>query len=152
MELPAAVVVLQHLGAEASKLAEFLRDEAALPVRWAREGEPIRVGTVTVCPPRRVLEVFPDWTCALRPLWSVSQDRPVDVLLASLAESFGSSALAAVLTGMGHDGASGARVLRESGGTVLVQDPQEAAYSGMPRAVVDAGGVDLVLPLHEIVR
>jgi len=74
----------------------------------------------------------------------------VDVLLASLAESFGSSALAAVLTGMGNDGAFGARVLRESGGTVLVQDPQGARYSGMPQAVVDAGGADLVLPLHEI--
>lgn len=55
-ELPAAVVVAQHLGGQASRLVAILDRRTALPVQWARDGEAIAAGRVTVCPPGSVLE------------------------------------------------------------------------------------------------
>src|SRR3712207_5935861 len=62
----AAVVVAQHLGGRGSRLVEILGRRSPLPVEWGRDGMPIEPGRVTVCPPRSLLEVLPDRTCAIR--------------------------------------------------------------------------------------
>ena len=66
-DLPAAVVVAQHLGTQGSRLVEILGRRVALPVVWAKPGEPVASGVVTVCPPRSRLEGLPDQTCAITP-------------------------------------------------------------------------------------
>jgi len=147
-DFSAAIVVAQHLGGQGSQLVAILERRIALPVRWARDGESIRAGEVTVCPVRSALEILPDRTCALRKIEN-SLDRPLDLLLSSLAESFGASALGVVLTGMGSDGARGVAALKRVGGTVFAQSEETAEHPSMPRAAIGAG-VDLVLPLHEI--
>jgi two-component system chemotaxis response regulator CheB len=63
----------------------------------------------------------------------------VDPLFLSVAELYGRSALAVVLTGMGEDGLAGARAVRAAGGCVLAQDPESSVVWGMPGAVVKAG-------------
>ena len=55
-----------------------------------------------------------------------------------------------ILTGMGHDGAAGLRVLHDAGGATLAQDEQSSAVFGMAKAAIDLGAVDRVLPLDEI--
>ena len=79
-----------------------------------------------------------------------------DVLFRSVAEHFGSSCLAVVLTGMGCDGLAGSRMVRQSGGQVLAQDEASCVAWGMPGQVVTAGLADGVFPLadlaHEIHR
>jgi hypothetical protein len=97
-----------------------------------------------------VLEVLPDGTCSIRPSGSVVADRPLDRLLTSVGDSFGPSGLAVILTGMGTDGADGAAAVRASGGIVIAQSEETAEQPAMPHAAVEAGAVDLVLPLHEI--
>src|SRR3712207_443778 len=125
-DFPAAVVVAQHLGGQGSSLLEILERRIALPLEWARDGGRISAGRVTVCPPRSVLEILPDGSCAVRPSASTLEERPLDTLLASVADSYGASALGVVLTGMGRDGAAGAAALRAAGGTVIAQDGQTA--------------------------
>jgi two-component system, chemotaxis family, CheB/CheR fusion protein len=75
---------------------------------------------------------------------------PVDRLFQSLAADPAFRKVAVVLSGSGSDGATGARAIRDAGGTVLVQDPKTALYSGMPGSIIDAGTADLILPPAEI--
>jgi two-component system CheB/CheR fusion protein len=58
--------------------------------------------------------------------------------------------LAVILSGAGSDGAIGVRAVKETGGIILVQDPQEAEYSSMPRSAIASGVADFVLPVREL--
>jgi two-component system CheB/CheR fusion protein len=78
------------------------------------------------------------------------QRAAIDLFFRSLAESH-SDGFAIVLSGSGSDGALGARAVKEGGGLVLVQDPSEALYGDMPRAVIDTGVADIILPIKELV-
>jgi two-component system chemotaxis response regulator CheB len=71
----------------------------------------------------------------------------VDVLFRSVAATYGTGVLAAVLTGMGSDGTAGARLVQAAGGQVLAQDEASSVVWGMPGAVVRAGLANQVLPL-----
>ncbi|MFI5911965.1 chemotaxis protein CheB [Dactylosporangium sp. NPDC051541] len=148
-DLPAAVIVQQHLGAQGSALVSVLQRQAGRKVVWAGDGARITAGVAIVCPPRSRIECFPDGTCAVLPTPGGAREFPHDALLKSLAESFGGRALAAVLTGMGRDGAAGAAELKAVGGVVIAQSEDTAEQPSMPRAAAEAGA-DLVLPLHEI--
>jgi len=76
----------------------------------------------------------------------------VTPLFESAARSFGPRACGVLLTGMGRDGAAGLLTLRASGATTLAQDEVTSAVYGMPRAAVELGAVDRVLPLEEFAR
>jgi two-component system, chemotaxis family, CheB/CheR fusion protein len=67
-----------------------------------------------------------------------------------LAEECGERAICAILSGTGTDGSIGLKAVKEKGGLVIVQDPQEAAFDGMPRSAIGTGGADLVLPVAQI--
>ncbi|BBY22085.1 hypothetical protein MSTO_22900 [Mycobacterium stomatepiae] len=76
-------------------------------------------------------------------------ERRFDVLLASVASSFGPRALAVVLSGSGRDGAEGVAAMKRAGAIVIAQSPETAHYPSMPIAAAKAGA-DLVLPVHDI--
>ena len=75
---------------------------------------------------------------------------PFDFLLRSLAKNCGPQAACVVLSGTGTDGSLGLQAIKGAGGLVIVQNPDEAAYDGMPRNAVLTGAADLVLPLVKI--
>ena len=74
----------------------------------------------------------------------------VDVMLDSVAATYGRSALGVMLSGMGRDGLAGSRELVARGGTMMAQDRQSCAVWGMPRVVVEAGLASVVLPPAEL--
>ncbi|HMK42641.1 MAG TPA: CheB methylesterase domain-containing protein, partial [Dissulfurispiraceae bacterium] len=74
----------------------------------------------------------------------------VDALGLSVAELFPGRALGVMLTGMGNDGLKGFTALKKSGSRIFAQNEESCVVYGMPKAVVDAGLVDKVLPLDEI--
>jgi two-component system chemotaxis response regulator CheB len=76
----------------------------------------------------------------------------VDPMLASAGAVMGAAALGVILTGMGRDGAEGARRLVEAGGSVMAQDESSSAVWGMPRAVAEAGLACAVLPPDKLAR
>jgi two-component system chemotaxis response regulator CheB len=149
-EFRAGVVVQQHLGGRSSVLPSLLGRRTAHPVQWARDGEVVAPGRVLVCPPRSHLELMPDGCCRLRKM-EAPAERRFDVLLASLAGSYGARGLAVVLSGAGRDGAEGTVSMRRAGAVVIAQSPETAEYPAMPLAAAQAGA-DLVLPIHEIGR
>jgi two-component system CheB/CheR fusion protein len=73
----------------------------------------------------------------------------VDLLLATAAATFGERLIAVILSGSGSDGAAGAHAVKEAGGTVVIQDPETAAFPSMPRSLAPSL-VDFSLPVNEM--
>lgn len=144
----AAVIVQQHLGGQSSVLPTILRRSTSHGVSWARDGQLVEPGEVIVCPPDMHIELTPGGSCRLRKMGSLSEHR-FDVLLASVARSYGPRGLAVVLSGSGSDGAGGVAVMKRAGAFTVAQSPDTAEYPSMPIAAAKAGA-DLVLPLHAI--
>lgn len=149
-EFPAAVVVHQHLGGLSSVLPTILGRQTPHRVSWLRDGQAVVAGEVAVCPPGVHLELTPDGRCRLHER-ATRVERRFDVLLASLAKSYGARGVAVVLSGSGQDGAVGTVAMKRAGATVIAQSPDTAEYPSMPIAAIRAGA-DPVLPIHEIGR
>ncbi|WP_022929599.1 chemotaxis protein CheB [Patulibacter americanus] len=134
------VVVVQHItDGFAEGLADWLADVVAVPVRMARDGEPLAPGVV-IAPTGTHLVLQGDGRLAQDQRDAPGPHRPSgDVLLDSLARTAGSRALGVVLTGMGRDGARGVASIVGAGGDAWAQRPAESAVWGMPAAAVQAG-------------
>lgn len=147
------VLVVQHIAAGfGANLALWLATTSALPVSLARDGAPLESGHVYIAPEDRHLTVR-DGAIALVDAAPVRHHRPSgDLLFASLAETFGAGAAGVVLTGMGRDGAEGLRALHLRGGHVIAQESSTCVIASMPRAAIDDGCADEVLPLCGIAR
>jgi len=151
-DLPVPVLVVQHLDPRhRTVLAEVLARRTELRVKLAEAQELALPGTVYLAPPDRHLLVGSDGVLSLSDSELVHFVRPsADLLFESVAGAYGPEAIACVITGTGRDGAKGVDTVKSRGGTVIVQDPQTAQFSGMPQSAVDTGAVDFVLPLGEI--
>lgn len=151
-DFPVPVLIVQHLDPRhETAIADILDRRSALRVKLAEDGEHAEPGTVYVAPPDRHLLAGDDGTLSLSGSARTHFVRPAaDVLFESVAQAYGPRAIVCVLTGTGRDGAQGAQRVRAHGGTVIVEDPATAEFNGMPSAAVQAGGVDLVLPLAEL--
>lgn len=149
---PVPVVIVQHLDPRHDTvLAEILDRRSRLRIKLAEEGELLTPGVAYLAPPDRHLLVGPGGTLSLSGAEHVRFVRPsADRLFMSVAAVYGSTALVCVLTGTGSDGAMGARAVKSHGGTVVAENPGTAEFAGMPRAVVSAVEVDLVVPLEDI--
>jgi two-component system, chemotaxis family, protein-glutamate methylesterase/glutaminase len=151
--LPAAfaipVLVVQHMSAGFTEgLVRWLDGAVPLPVRLAVAGVPVASG-VWIAPEGAHLVVDDAGHFALSRRTHGIHCPSGDVLLESLADRYGRDAVAVILTGMGRDGAEGARAVRQAGGLAIAQDEATAAVFGMPRAAA-ALGIELVLPPVEI--
>ncbi|MEV0602614.1 chemotaxis protein CheB [Streptomyces sp. NPDC050315] len=150
--LPVPVLIVQHLDPRhGTVIAEILARRAAMDVKLADHNERALPGTVYIAPPNRHLLVGPDGVLTLSSSKLVHFVRPsADLLFESVAGAYGPRAVACVLTGSGYDGAMGIEAVKSRGGTVIAEDPRTAEFTGMPKAAVDTGAVDFVLPLEEI--
>lgn len=133
-ELSAPIVIGQHLDpAHSSQLAELLSRRSTLPVRVVSEGdEALEPGIIYVVPPDRNVEITPT---SVRFSKGTTERHPkpsVDLLFSSAAVALGERVIAVILSGSGSDGAAGARAVKKAGGTVIIQDPDTAAFPGMP--------------------
>lgn len=154
--LAAGVLIVQHMPSGfTGLLAKRLNEVSPLEVKEAEGGEVIRPGLVLLAPagqqmlvkmrqgqPRVLLTSESPFPTPFHPSF--------DALLFTLAPIYGSRCLAVILTGMGQDGVRGLKALKAAGGFVLAQDQATSVVYGMPRAAVEAGVVDRVLPLEEI--
>ncbi len=148
---PAPIVVVQHMAdGFTGGLTRWLTQETGREVREAIHGEPRAPGPVLVAPAGRHLRVTRD-AVLLDDGPPERGFRPsANPFFRSVAEAFGNGACGVILTGMGDDGAEGLRAVREAGGVTMAQDEATCAVFGMPRAAIEAGAVDRVLPLDRI--
>jgi two-component system response regulator WspF len=151
-DLPAAVVVAQHIGAEfAPSLATWLQGRTRLRVRVATPGDALAAGEVRLAATddHLVVDAGARLACTREPV--ACPYRPsVDALFLSLAAYWPRPGVAALLTGMGTDGARGLARLREAGWLTLAQDQATSVVYGMPQAAAQLGAASRVLPLPEI--
>jgi len=103
-----------------------------------------------VIPPGKYLSVGHGVLRLSEPLAPHGARLPFDFLLHSLAMNFGSRAVCVILSGTGSDGSLGLKSIKENRGLVIVQDPDEATFDGMPRSAIITGAVDFVLPVAKI--
>jgi two-component system, chemotaxis family, protein-glutamate methylesterase/glutaminase len=151
-DLPAAVLVVQHMDPQhPSHLAEIMGRRVSLQVKQAAQHERIKPGTVYFAVPNRHLLLDPDGRIALANTPAVHFVRPAaDLLFESVAKSCGARSMVVILSGSGTDGADGATAVKEAGGAVIVQDQETAEFFSMPRAAIETGSVDHILPLSDI--
>ncbi|MCW8309473.1 response regulator [Acidiphilium sp. PA] len=146
-----AFILVQHLDpTHQSLMVELLARHTAIPVIEASDGMMLEPDHVYVIPPGRYLAVDHDMLRVTQPIERHGMRLPFDFLLHSMAESCGARAIVVVLSCTGSGGSAGLRAIRDKGGFVIAQAPDEAAFDGMPRSAVATGLVDLVLPLAEI--
>ncbi|WP_242392330.1 chemotaxis-specific protein-glutamate methyltransferase CheB [Anaeromyxobacter oryzisoli] len=150
-EFPAPVAVVQHIADGFTEgLASWLASECRLPVREARHGEPLRAGRVVLAPSGRHL-VVSEGVVHLSDAPPVDTFKPsVTPLFLSAARAYGARCCGVLLTGMGRDGADGLKAIRDRGGLTVAQDEATSVVFGMPKAAIELGAVDRVLPLDEI--
>jgi two-component system chemotaxis response regulator CheB len=154
-ELPVPIVIVQHMPPMFTRLlAERLDAQCAVAVSEAVEGSLLRPGHVLIAPGDRHMRVVRRGAAACVALDQDPHEnscRPaVDPLFRSVAEIYGSAALAVVLTGMGHDGQRGCEHIRALGGRVFIQDEATSVVWGMPGAAAQTGLAEKILPLADI--
>src|SRR5215467_9336488 len=146
----AAFVVIVHLDPEhSSELSRIIAARTRMPVVEVTQDEPIEADKIYVIPPDRRLLVTADRISSARFDEPRGQRAPIDLFFRSVAEQHGDG-FAIILTGAGSDGAVGVKAVKESGGLILVQDPNEAEYPSMPRSAIASGVADFILPVREI--
>jgi two-component system chemotaxis response regulator CheB len=151
----AAVLIVQHMPPGfTSSFARRLDALSTLPVGEGEDGEPLRAGRAYVAPGgvHTTLRAAHDGVqlavAAGRVLHGVAP--AADLLFESAVPLFGARCVAVVLTGMGQDGARGARAVRAGGGYVVLQDAATSIVYGMPQAALAVAGGDAIVPLARV--
>jgi two-component system chemotaxis response regulator CheB len=148
-DLPAAVLVVQHIG-RTSYLAEILNRESALPVAPAESGKRIDQGHIYVAVPGMHLLVHDDHMLLRRGPRENLARPAVDALFRSAACSFGSRVIGVVLSGALNDGTAGLRAIKRCGGIAVVQDPAEAPFPDMPASALQHVEIDHRCPVAKM--
>lgn len=149
------ILVAQHMPPEFTRaFAGRLDKVCGMEVREARHGDAVVPGVALVAPGNWHLELRRDgarYVAVLHQGERRHYQRPaVDCLFESVADWAGRNAVAAILTGMGADGAAGLLRIREAGGRTIAQDAETSVVWGMPGEAVRLGGAEDVLPLDSI--
>ncbi|MCL1465063.1 chemotaxis protein CheB [Argonema galeatum] len=149
--LPAAIFVVIHFPAYSkSFLPEILNRSSCLGAAHAKDGEAIQQGRIYVAPPDHHLLVKRGHIHLSRGPRENNHRPAIDTLFRSAALAYGPRVIGLVLTGSLDDGTAGLLALKQRGGIAVVQSPDEALFSDMPRSAIENVDVDYILPLSEI--
>ena len=144
-------VVVVHLSPEhKSMLSELLQPHSKIPVEQVTKTIPMQPNHVYVIPPGSHLNTI-DTHLRLSELEEKRSKRaPIDHFFRTLAKTHDGNSIGIILTGTGSDGALGIKEIKGRNGMIIVQDPNEAEYDGMPQSAIATGMVDFVLPIEKI--
>ena len=150
-DLPAAIFVVLHIPAYGtSVLPAILSRRVALPARHAVDGETFHTGQIYIAPPDHHLLVSAGQVHLTRGPAENGHRPAIDTLFRSAARAYGERVAGVVLSGSLDDGTAGLQAVKMRGGVALVQDPNEALFSSMPRSAMENVAVDYVQPLAEM--
>ena len=140
--LPAAVLIVQHIGAHRSTLPNILGQRCRLPVAHPFDGEPLQAGVVRIAPPDEHMSVEGGRIRLGRGPKEHHTRPAIDPLFRSAAIDRGPSVVGVVLTGMLDDGTPGLAAIKARGGTAVVQEPGDAEFPSMPESALRYVDVD----------
>lgn len=155
-DISVPVFIVQHMPPKFTKsLAERLNSLSQLEVKEAENGELVRGGVVYIAPGGQHMKLKKvsnlNYAIEITSEPADTLHRPsVDVTMTSVIEHYGKNTLGVIMTGMGKDGLEAVRLLKSKGGVAIAQDEDTCVVYGMPKAIVDSGLADLVLPLEKI--
>jgi two-component system chemotaxis response regulator CheB len=152
-DFPAAVILVQHMPASfTSQYALQLAEFTSIRVKEAELNEPIQPGTLYICPGGQHLRITPTGRVELDSnSGRIDGYLPnIDATMESVASFSGPMGIGVVLTGMGSDGARGARLIKKAGGMVIAQDEATSVIFGMPAETIKSGVADQVVGIDEI--
>ena len=154
-DFPCSILVVQHMPEGFTEMFARRLDECcALDVSEAKSGDLLFSGRVLICPGNRHMMVrrMPRGDMAvLSDGAPVNGHRPsVDVLFHSVAQEFALAAVGVIMTGMGEDGAEGLGAIKSAGGMTIAQSEDTCVVGGMPRAAIQKGHVNKIIPLEGI--
>jgi two-component system chemotaxis response regulator CheB len=150
-DLPAALFVVHHFPAHSiSALPSILARASDVPVRTARDREPVAPGHIYVGRPDRHLLLMPGLIRLTRGPREHGNRPALDPLFRSAARSYGSRVIGVILSGTLDDGTVGLHAIKSAGGLAVVQDPEQASYPGMPKSALEHVEVDHVAPAGEL--
>ncbi|ADG13439.1 response regulator receiver modulated CheB methylesterase [Methanocaldococcus infernus ME] len=150
------IFVVQHMPPGFTKLfAERIDAVSKLKVKEAEHGERVEANTVYIAPgdyhmliKKRGSNVYIHLDNQMP---KVNGTRPaVDVTAETVAEVYGGKTVGVILTGIGKDGAYGFKKIKEKGGKIIAQSKETCVVFGMPKAVIELGIADAILPPSEI--
>jgi two-component system chemotaxis response regulator CheB len=153
-EFPVPIILVQHMPPGFTRpFASRLDGLCRLDVSEAEDGQRLTPGVVVVAPAGIHLKVSSSLVVTLTPEPAAARHVPsVDVVFRSAVKARPGGVLGVLLTGMGDDGAEGLSLIRAQGGTTIAESEESCAVYGMPRAAVERGAAQYVLPLLEIRR
>ncbi|MGK9477043.1 protein-glutamate methylesterase/protein-glutamine glutaminase [Melioribacter sp. OK-6-Me] len=155
-EIHIPIFIVQHMPPKFTKsLADRLNTLSQLEVKEAEDGEVVRGGVVYLAPGGMHMKLKKvsnlNHAIEITPEPATTLHRPsVDVTMTSVVEHYGKNTLAIIMTGMGKDGLEAVKLLKSKGGIAIAQDEETCVVYGMPKAIVEAGLADLILPLEKI--
>lgn len=150
--LSVPIMIVVHLPADKKSIvADLLDDKSNLHVKEVSDKETMEPGTIYFAPPDYHMLVEHDGSLSLSVEEPVMFSRPsIDVLFETAADAYGKNLLGVLLSGANHDGSSGLKSIYAAGGSVIVQDPQEASSKMMPKSGIKAVPDASVLSRSEI--
>ncbi len=156
-DLGVPFLIAQHMPPVfTASLAKNLDRQCAITVKEAVDGEKILPNTAYIAPGGRQMKVIDDIFKNAK-IIRITDDPPengcapsADYLFRSVAELFGGCATGVIMTGMGADGAKGLQRMKEKGATIIAQDESTSVVFGMAKKSIEAGIVDVVVPLEKM--
>jgi two-component system chemotaxis response regulator CheB len=151
-DFPCGIVIVQHITSGFLEgLVDWLAKECKIKVKIGEDAEEIRPGVAYIAPDHLQMRVRDGGRIILSNEPAYGGHRPSgDVLLESVARSYGKEGVAVILTGMGRDGAMGMKAIKQLHGKTIAQNEQSCVVFGMPYAAIEMKVTDKVLPLERI--
>lgn len=150
-DIPASIFVVLHIPPDGtSVLATILDRVGNLPAAMAKDREEIRPGRIYVARPDCHLLVKRGYVRLVRGPKENSMRPAVDPLFRTAARAYGPRVVGVVLSGTLDDGTAGLLAIKSRSGVAIIQDPEDALYSSMPRSALENVEVDYCLPAAEI--
>ena len=151
-DFPCGIVIVQHITSGfLSGLVDWLAKECKIQVKIGEDSEEVRPGMAYIAPDNFHMRVKEGGKISLSDEPANNGHRPSgDVLLESVAKTYGRRCVGVILTGMGRDGAMGMKAIKHSQGMTIAQNEKTCVVFGMPNAAIEMKAIDKVLPLEKI--
>ncbi|MBC8234393.1 PAS domain-containing protein [bacterium] len=146
-----AFVLVPHLDPDhKSMMVELLKRSTKMNVLEVEDGMEVQPNCVYVIPPNNDMGIMNRKLQLMEPTQPRGFSLPIDFFLRSLAQDQGEHAICIILSGTGSSGTLGLKAIKGEGGLVMVQEPEDAKYDGMPRSAISTGLVDYILPAEKM--